>query len=81
MGLGNSALRALRVSAARSFGPLQPGSSLGLTLLLSGGPQKDPLSYVAVAAVKTCVSVWWNKSVSKAVLASAFQDAVRVSAK
>ena len=81
MGLGNSALRSLRVSAARSFGPLQPGSSLGLTLLLSGGPQRDPLSYITTAAVKTFVSVWWNKSVSKAVLASAFQDAVRVSAK
>ena len=35
LGVSNSALRGLRVAAARSHGPLQPGSSLGFSLLFS----------------------------------------------
>ena len=67
MGLGESALRSLRVASARSLGPLQQGSSLGFSFLVSGAPLKDPFVVTTVDAVKTFVSCWWHKSVSVSV--------------
>ena len=79
LGIPPTTLHKLRVQAARSWGSLLPGSSLGFRFLSS--PRlwpRGPLVVVVASAVKEFVSVWWARSVSKPVLEACVQDALEV---
>ena len=75
-GLSTTSLRALRVAAARSAGPLQPGASLGFMLLFSSQWGSDPLVHTTVSAVQCVASVWWHKTVSREVLQSGLSSSI-----
>eukprot|EP00959_Pyramimonas_sp_CCMP1952_P114046 2384937-Pyramimonas_sp.AAC.1 len=66
LGIPPTTLHKLRVQAARSWGPLLPGTSLGFRFLSSSRLWlRGPPLVTVVSAVKEFVGVWMAKSISK----------------